>query len=99
MPVRWVEVDERVGEMGKDYYAVLGVGRTATEEEIRRAYRKMALCFHPDKNQEPGAEERFKEISEAYEVLSKSGSADMKEDLISFSPPRAGGATGGATAD
>jgi len=56
--------------MGKDYYAVLGVGRTATEEEIRRAYRKMALRFHPDKNQEPGAEERFKEISEAYEVLS-----------------------------
>ena len=41
----------------------------------------------------------FQEISEAYEVLSKSGSADMKEDLISFSPPRAGGAMGGATAD
>ena len=73
MPVRWVEVDERVGEMGKDYYAVLGVGRTATEEEIRRAYRKMALRFHPDKNQEPGAEEVFKNISEAYEVLSDKG--------------------------
>ena len=73
MPVRWVEVDERVGEMGKDYYAVLGVGRTATEEEIRRAYRKMVLCFHPDKNQEPGAEEVFKNISEAYEVLSDKG--------------------------
>lgn len=53
----------------KDYYEVLGVKRGASEEEIRRAYRKLARKFHPDVNKEPGAEDRFKEISEAYEVL------------------------------
>jgi len=55
----------------KDYYAILGVPRNATQEEIKRAYRRLALKYHPDRN--PGnkeAEEKFKEISEAYEVLS-----------------------------
>ncbi|MGD9505401.1 MAG: molecular chaperone DnaJ [Syntrophobacteraceae bacterium] len=54
----------------RDYYEVLGVSRTATEEEIKKSYRKLALQFHPDRN--PGdkdAEERFKEAAEAYEVL------------------------------
>jgi curved DNA-binding protein len=57
--------------MGKDYYSTLGVAKTATAAEIKKAYRKLALKYHPDKN--PGdakAEERFKEISEAYAVLS-----------------------------
>lgn len=54
----------------RDYYEVLGVSRGATPDEIKRAYRQAALKYHPDRNREPGAEERFKEAAEAYEVLS-----------------------------
>jgi curved DNA-binding protein len=53
----------------RDYYEALGVDRNASEEEIRRAYRRLARENHPDINKDPGAEDRFKEISEAYEVL------------------------------
>jgi curved DNA-binding protein len=53
----------------RDYYETLGVPRDASAEDIRRAYRKLARQFHPDVNKDPGAEDRFKEISEAYEVL------------------------------
>ena len=58
--------------MGKDYYKILGVARGASDDEIKKAYRKLALKYHPDKNQSAGAEERFKEIGEAYDVLSDS---------------------------
>jgi curved DNA-binding protein len=53
----------------KDYYTTMGVARDAPQEEIRRAYRKLARKFHPDVSKEPDAEERFKELGEAYEVL------------------------------
>lgn len=53
----------------KDYYAVLGVPRTASENEIRKAFRKKAKELHPDVNKSPGAEDRYKELNEAYEVL------------------------------
>jgi len=56
--------------MGKDYYNILGIKKGATEKEIKKAYREMALKYHPDKNKSAGAEEKFKEIAEAYEVLS-----------------------------
>ncbi len=54
----------------KDYYETLGVSKTATDAEIKSAFRKLAKQYHPDLNKEPGAEEKFKEIGEAYSVLS-----------------------------
>ncbi|MCX8195153.1 MAG: molecular chaperone DnaJ [Candidatus Micrarchaeota archaeon] len=54
----------------RDYYEILGVRRNATKEEIKNAYRELALKYHPDRNKSPDAEEKFKEISEAYAVLS-----------------------------
>ncbi len=54
----------------RDFYEILGVSKTATKEELKKAYRKLALQFHPDRNKEPDAEAKFKEINEAYEVLS-----------------------------
>ena len=54
----------------RDYYEVLNVPRKATKKEMRKAYRKLALKYHPDRNKTPEAEEKFKEISEAYAVLS-----------------------------
>ncbi len=58
------------GGRKKDYYEILGVPRNATKEEIKRAYRRLVLQYHPDRNKSPEAEEKFKEISEAYAVLS-----------------------------
>ncbi|NLL88354.1 MAG: molecular chaperone DnaJ [Firmicutes bacterium] len=53
----------------QDYYEILGVPRDASQEEIKKAYRRLARQYHPDVNKEPGAEERFKDINEAYRVL------------------------------
>ncbi|KAK7796790.1 hypothetical protein U0070_008311 [Myodes glareolus] len=63
--------------MGKDYYQTLGLARGASDDEIKRAYRRQALRYHPDKNKEPGAEEKFKEIAEAYDVLSDPGKREI----------------------
>jgi len=57
--------------MARDYYETLGVSRDADKEEIKQAYRRLARKYHPDVNKESGAEERFKEINRAYEVLSE----------------------------
>jgi curved DNA-binding protein len=55
---------------GQDFYETLGVPRTASQDDIQRAYRRLARQYHPDVNHDPGAEDRFKDVSEAYDVLS-----------------------------
>ena len=77
----------------RDYYEVLGVSRDASAEDIKKAYRKMALKYHPDRN--PGdaaAEEKFKEAAEAYDVLSN---PDKKARYDQFGHAGMSGAAGG----
>lgn len=63
--------------MGKDYYKTLGISKGASDDDIKKAYRKLALKYHPDKNKAAGAEEKFKEVAEAYEVLSDKKKRDI----------------------
>lgn len=74
----------------KDYYSILGIGRDAQEDDIKKAYRTLAKKYHPDVSKEPNAEEKFKEVQEAYDVLSdpqkkanydKYGTADPNEQF------------------
>lgn len=85
----------------KDYYKILGVERSATAEEIKRAYRKLAAKYHPDKNAAKGSEDKFKEINEANEVLSDPEKRERYDTLgenwqggQSFSPPPGWGGFG-----
>ena len=78
----------------KDYYAALGVVPTASQEEIKRAYRKLARKYHPDVSKEPDAEARFKDVAEAYEALSDAERRAAYDDVAkrrpqgeAFSPP------------
>jgi curved DNA-binding protein len=87
----------------KDYYKILGVSRSASAEEIKRAYRKLAREFHPDKNKAKGAEDRFKEINEANEVLGDAEKRKAYDTLGAnwkagqqFTPPPGWGGFGGA---
>ncbi|EEB17113.1 conserved hypothetical protein [Pediculus humanus corporis] len=68
-------------EMGKDYYKILGITKGASDDEIKKSYRKLALRYHPDKNKSPGAEEKFKEVAEAYEVLSDKKKRDIYDQF------------------
>lgn len=63
--------------MGKDFYQILGISKGSSDDEIKKAYRKLALKYHPDKNKSPGAEEKFKEVAEAYEILSDKKKRDI----------------------
>lgn len=80
-----------------DYYKELGISRDATQDEIKKAYRAKALEFHPDKNQSPGATEKFKKIAEAYEVLGNTEKRRMY-DQYGTSDPRSAGFGGAAGA-
>ncbi len=75
----------------KDYYNILGVSKTASDDEIKSAFRKLAKEYHPDKNKEPGAEAKFKEIGEAYAVLSDS---TKRKNYDQFGTADFGGAGG-----
>jgi DnaJ homolog subfamily B member 4 len=88
--------------MGKDYYGILGVGRDVDEDQLKKAYRKLALKWHPDRNldNKDQADAKFKEISEAYEVLSDKQKRTIYdqfgEEGLKAGPPPPGSMNGGA---
>ena len=80
----------------RDFYEVLGVSKSATADELKRAYRKLALEWHPDRNKSPEANDKFKEINEAYEVLSDTNKRSTYDQFgHSAFQPGSGGMGGG----
>jgi len=75
----------------RDYYEVLGISKNASEDEVKKAFRKLAVKYHPDK--EGGSEEKFKEINEAYEVLKDK---QKRQRYDQFGHAGVGGSSGGA---
>jgi molecular chaperone DnaJ len=88
-----------MSKSGKDYYESLGVSKTATAAELKKAYRKLAAKYHPDRNKEKDAEEKFKEVQQAYEVLSDPQKRQMYdtygEAAVNGSAGQGGGGYGG----
>lgn len=83
----------------RDYYEVLGVSKNATKEEIKKAYRKLSKQYHPDINKAPDAAEKFKEIKEAYEVLSDDQKRAHYDQFGHTDPNQQFGGFGGADFD
>ena len=69
-----------VAQCGRDFYKILGVSRSATNHQIKKSYRKLAMLYHPDRNNEPGAEQKFHDIGAAYEVLSDTEKRQVYDD-------------------
>ncbi len=82
--------------MGQDFYSILGVSKSATKADIKSAYRKLALKWHPDKNKTPEAAEKFKEINNAYEVLSDDDKRKNYDQLGHEAYTKYGSRAGGA---
>src|SRR3569832_1846307 len=82
----------------RDYYEVLGVGKNASDEDIKKAYRKLAMKYHPDRNPDSkGSEEKFKEAKEAYEMLSAPGKKEAYDRYghAGVDPKKGGAGFGG----
>src|SRR5919201_2390838 len=81
----------------RDYYEVLGVTRSASDDDIKKAYRRLALQYHPDRNNAPEATERFKEATEAYQVLSDAEKRGLYDRYGHSAFDRGGGPSGDFT--
>jgi len=79
----------------RDYYEILGISKDATQDEIKKAYRKLAMKYHPDRNKESKAEEKFKEVAEAYEVLSDENKKQQYDQFGHAAFSQGQGASGG----